>query len=404
MKDQQVERASRIASLIVKRMQDSLSQKEQAELDAWLHEDSENFLLYEELMDENRLTGDLAQLQSIDHESAYQRLAGRLFHTIPVVKTNTRRIWYFAAAAILVLGVSAWILYSQWNQKPDAANIATTTQQEWDNIKPGSKKAILTLADGRQIDLDNNKQGIIAKEGNNTIQQSHAGKLYYSENSHSFSSGNTAPKNTLYVPRSGEYNVTLNDGTIVWLNALSTLRFPVQFGLAERRVSLEGEAYFQVAKDAARPFIVEVDSVEVRALGTEFNITAYPEDKKMEAALVHGLISISKNSAQHLLKPGSVAEIPDTGDIEIKKADIEEVTGWKNGVFVFHNTSLSDIMNQFARWYDIDVEYPDGVPTINFTGALKRVDGIYRVINLLELTGEVRFTVHGRKILVYPTH
>jgi len=207
----------------------------------------------------------------------------------------------------------------------------------------------------------------------------------------------------LSVPRSGEYSVTLNDGTIVWLNALSTLRFPVQFSAAERRVSLSGEAYFQVAKDASRPFVVQVDSVEVRALGTEFNITAYPEDSKMGAALIEGIISVSSGNRQQLLNPGNIAEMSGDGEIEITEADMEEVTAWKNGEFVFHNTALSDIMNQLARWYDVEFDYPSGIPTINFTGGIRRADGIYRIINLLELTGEVTFTAKGRKIKVYPS-
>lgn len=401
MKDQQVERASRIASLIVKRMQDSLSPQEHAELEQWLSEDSENFLLYEELMDENKLGAELEELQSIDHESAYQRLSDRFFHSTPVLKNNTRRIWYFAAAALLVVSIGAYLVWSQ--AKPVAAT-QTTAQNEDHNqtIKPGSKKATLTLADGRTIELDHSKQGIIAEDGNNTIQQSNAGNLYYSEHQkQSFGTG-SIPENVLTVPRSGEYSVRLNDGTIVWLNALSTLRFPVTFKGAERRVHLSGEAYFQVAKDAARPFVVDVESVEVRALGTEFNITAYPEDKKVSAALVQGTVSIMRDEEEHVLKPGNTAEIPDGGKIEVREADIEEITAWKNGEFVFHNTPLYNLMNQLARWYDLDVSYPDGIPAINFTGGLQRDDGFFRVINFLELTGEVKFDIEGRKVLVYP--
>jgi ferric-dicitrate binding protein FerR (iron transport regulator) len=399
MKDNQVERASRIASLILKRMQDTLSPQENAELEAWLHENSENYLLYEEFMDQNKLGSDLDELQSIDHEAAYQRLAARLFQPTPALpKKNIYRTWYIAAAAILVLSAGGYWLLSKRDDTPMAS---VTKKTDLDSIKPGGKKAVLTLSDGRMIDLDNNHQGIVAEDANNTIQQSNSGNLYYSE-----SAKNTTSKkleNKLEVPRRGEYSITLNDGTIVWLNSSSSLRFPVQFENGERRVKLSGEAYFQVAKDASRPFIVEVDSVEVKALGTEFNITAYPEDKKLGAALVEGVISISHNEKQHLLKPGNIAEIDGAGDLEIKEADIAELTAWKNGEFIFHNTPLFNLMNQFARWYDIDVSYPKGIPQINFTGGLHRGDGIFRVINLLELTGEVRFAVDGRKVMVYPT-
>lgn len=402
MKEQQVERASRIASLILKRMQDTLSPQENAELEAWLHEDSENFLLYEEMMDENKLGAQLEELQSIDHESAYQRVAAQFFHSTPVQKKNTYRIWYFAAAAVLVLSVGGYVLFSELNKKPAAA-IATTKEHQLNSIKPGSKKATLTLADGKMIELDRNRQGIIAEEANNTIRQSDSGTLYYSESTDNFFYTNSTLENILSVPRSGEYSITLNDGTIVWVNSMSTLRFPVHFGKNERRVKLSGEAYFHVATDAARPFIVESDSVEVRALGTQFNVSAYPEDKKVRAVLVEGIVKVSIDKQSKLLQPGNMAEIPDRGKIEIKEADLEEVVAWKNGEFVFHNTPLSAIMNQFTRWYDIAVSYPEGIPAINFTGGLHRGDGILRIINLLELTGEVRFEVDGRNIMVYPT-
>lgn len=401
MKEHQVEKASRIASLIVKQMRDAISPQEQAELEAWLREDSENYLLYEELTDENKLSAQLEELQSIDHETAYRRLSSQLFPSAPALKKHIRRTWYFAAAAVLVLGISMFLFLSQWNRKPSTGG--ASRQQDFAQIKPGSKKAVLTLADGRKIELDQNMQGIIARDGNNTIQQSDPGSLRFSENAENASFKTKMPHNTLDVPRSGEYSVTLNDGTIVWLNALSTLRFPVRFTDSDRRVTLSGEAYFQVAKDASRPFIVEANGMEVRALGTEFNITAYPEDSRMSAALIKGTISVSHNKKEELLRPGKVAELSDSGGIQVKEADIEEVTAWKNGEFVFHNTPLFDIMNQFARWYDIEVGYPQGIPSINFTGELRRADGIYRIVNLLELTGEVRFTVEGRKIDVYPT-
>jgi transmembrane sensor len=396
MKDQQVEKASQIASLVVKYMQDNLSPQEQAELDTWLQEDSENYLLMEEMMDDNKLGKSLSELQSYDHDAAFQRLNERISNTTPVIRKKSFKARYEAAAALLVLTAGAYWLYSEKNTAPPAI----TQQTDLDSILPGGKKAILTLSDGTTIELNNQHQGIIAKDGDNIIEQSQPGRLNYSAVKRGHDTATA--EHTLTVPRRGEYSIALGDGTVVWLNASSTLRFPVPFREEERRVKLIGEGYFQVANNPSRPFVVEVDSVEVRALGTEFNITAYPEDKKLGAALVQGLISISHKDKEHLLKPGNIAEINQHGKLRIKQADIEELTAWKNGEFIFHNTPFFHLMNQFARWYDIEVSYPEGIPPINFTGGLQRADGIYHVIHLLELTGEVRFTIEGRKVMVYP--
>jgi transmembrane sensor len=395
MKENQVERASRIASLIVKRMQESLSEAEQAELEAWLREDSENYLLLEEMMDVNNLNQQLAELQSIDHEQAYERFTARVFPPAAPVKKPLRKIWYFAAAAILL-----FIFSFRYLMNDPAPPAPALTANEFSDISPGGKKATLTLANGATVDLDQQETGIVAREGNSVVQLGDSGKLSYRSASGP-SDKSTQLMHTLSVPRGGEYEITLGDGTKIWLNAVSVLQFPVDFSGRERRVRLVGEAYFQVAKNGA-PFIVEVNGTEVQALGTEFNINAYPEKKSLQTALVSGSVKITKGELSQLLQPGTLATIDSTGAITVRAADIEEVTAWKKGAFIFRNTPLSAILEQLTRWYDVEISNPSDLPNMNFTGSFRRDHGIKNILGMIELTGDLRFEVEGRAIKVLP--
>ena len=395
MKENQVERASRIASLIVKRMQESLSEEEEAELEAWLREDSENYLLMEEMMDVNALSRQLEELQSIDHNQAYERFSARVFPPAAPVKKPLRKVWYFAAAAVLLIIFS--LRYLLHNDVPPAPVVAAN---DYSNIQPGGKKATLTLANGATVDLDQQHTGIVAREGNSIVQLGDSGKLSYV--STKGQPDRSAPlMHTLSVPRGGEYEITLSDGTTVWLNAVSILQFPVHFTANERRVHLTGEAYFKVAKNSA-PFIVEVNGAEVQALGTEFNINAYPEKKTLQTALVSGVVKVSKQGQSQLLRPGTLAQVDSTGAITVHEADVEEVTAWQRGEFIFRNTPLSAILEQVTRWYDVEISYPSGIPAINFTGGFRREHGIKNILGMIELTGDLRFEVDGKVIRVFP--
>jgi transmembrane sensor len=208
--------------------------------------------------------------------------------------------------------------------------------------------------------------------------------------------------NTISTPRGGQYQLMLADGSKVWLNAASSLRFPASFVGKERKVELLGEAYFEVAKNAKMPFKVKVNGMEVEVLGTHFNINSYENESTIRTTLLEGSVKINKNNSSSLLKPGQQAQMNKAGEIKIiNDADVEEAIAWKEGKFQFDRADIHDIMRQLTRWYDVDVEYK-GTVSSHFGGTISRDVNLSQVLNMLHLTGEVKFQVEDRKVVVMP--
>jgi len=402
---QMMEKAAHIASLILGGMQDRLSTEERQQLNAWLQEDSENHALYEELMDEEKLGNDLYELNTYDHNLAYERLAQRLFSQTTTGKRIYFRIRWYMVAAVLLL-VAGGITYFALNkaEKPIPKPVVVVAQKKSPGIAPDTKKAVLILADGSTISLNEMNNGDIAQQGNVIIHKDQNGQLKYKLTGNA---ANTNSFNTLRTPRGGEYQVTLDDGTKIWLNSASTLQFPVHFNANDRRVVLTGEAYFEVAASIApqtghkRPFTVWVDNMEVQAIGTAFNISAYKEDNRSQTTVVEGLVKVNRNNTSNLLLPGKKLIAADS-TVSIEDADVKQEIAWKNGEFVFRNTSLRMVMNELARWYDMDVVYDPGVPSLHFSGEVERESDIKKVLQMLEYTGGVTFTIVNRIITVHP--
>jgi transmembrane sensor len=294
MNEQQIEKVSHIASLIVGDMQNKLTADERQELDAWLQEHGDNYLLYEELMDEDKLGNDLNELYTYDHNLAYESLAQKLFPTEVTGKRLYFRVWGYMVAAVLLLVAGGITYFALLNKadKPIHRPSVVVAQKKSPGTEPDSKKAVLILADGSTVVLNEMKDGNIAQQGNVVVHKNQNGQLEYK------SSGlpvNAASLNTLRTPRGGEYQIVLEDGSRIWLNAASTLQFPVHFNTNERRVVLTGEAYFEVASALApktgqkKSFIVNVDNMEVQAIGTSFNISAYKEDDRTQTTVVEVL-------------------------------------------------------------------------------------------------------------------
>lgn len=405
MNEQQIEKISHIASLIVGDMQDNLTTDERQELNAWLQENGDNYLLYEELMDQEKLGTDLNELHKYDPSRAYERLTQKIFPEQTTGKRVYFKIWWYTAAALLLL-VAGGIAYFALN-KPAKSIIPQSSiiaQKKAPGTPPDTKKAVLILADGSSIPLNEIANGDIAYQGQVIIHKNQNGQLEYKP---SGASVNIAGSNTLRTPRGGEYQVVLEDGTRIWLNSASTLQFPVQFNTNERRVILTGEAYFEVAKaidpktNNKKSFIVSVDNMEVQAIGTAFNISAYKEDNRSQTTVVEGLVKVSRNNKFSMLKPGKKLVTADTS-FTIEDADVKQETAWKNGEFVFRNTSLKMVMNELARWYDMDVQYAPGVPSLHFSGEVQRESEVTKVLEMLEYTGGVKFTINNRIITVHP--
>ena len=318
----------------------------------------------------------------------------------PPRKIHTIRKWSIAASIVFVLFISGRYLLQNTDtkSKPPTAQISGVTKHD---IKPGGNKAVLTLADGSQIILDDASNGIVATQAKAVLNKTRNGQLVYDLSGLKVSSGkeDTHAYNTISTPRGGEYQVILPDGTRVWLNAASSLRFPVVFG-KERNVKLMGEAYFEVAKDIDKPFTVSVGDIRVKVLGTHFNVMAYADEETITTTLLEGKVKVSGKSRDYELEPGQQAAAGISG-INVSAADIEQTVAWKNGYFKFERANIEAIMRQVSRWYDVDISYEGAISRDEFVGKIARSADISQVLRVLELS-KVHFRIDGKRIIVMP--
>jgi len=317
----------------------------------------------------------------------------------PVVVKFYRRRWLQIAASLLVFGTAALIIFNK-----NTSNQATkkdNADQESAAIVPGSNKAILTLAGGKTIVLKNAANGLLAQTaaGNVLKTKTNNGQILYSTARDVATNQDNI--NTLSTPRGGTYQVVLSDGTRVWLNAASSISYPVAFTGKERHVTLSGEAYFEVAKNKEMPFYVTVNNVQVKVLGTHFNIAAYSDDNEITTTLLEGAVQVTKNNTRSLLKPGQKAIVNNNSDnIAVSDADLEGAMAWKNGYFIFDDDDITGIMKKVSRWYDVKVSYPGDVSDQKFGGTFYRSKSITELLQYLEKIGKIHFTVEGRRIIV----
>lgn len=310
-----------------------------------------------------------------------------------------RRYRMFAAAAVLLLIVTTGAYF--FFRKEEQNNTIAESKPVKPEKNPGRNTAVLTLADGSKIELDSAGNGIIATQGatNVLLQQ---GQLAYDAQQ------NTTEKsvayNTITTPRGGEFAITLPDGTKVWLNAASSLRFPTVFTGGKRKVELTGEAYLEVAEDKAHPFEVQIRDVNVSVLGTQFNIMGYDDEPTLVTTLVSGSVKVeAAGKSPQMLVPGEHAILNHTsGSLSVEKADIVEETAWKNGQIHFNGANIRQIMRQVSRWYDADIVFKGNVADLDFTCTVSRKDKLSKLLALLELTGAVHFTMENGKIIVQP--
>lgn len=348
-----------------------------------------------------------------------ERIKNRLLETIheedtlPVKKF--RRKWYMPAAAaviLILLSAGAYFMFSPESANREVAGNRQNNTQPNNSIVPGGNKAVLTLSDGSSIILDSASNGTISQQGNIKVQKLDNGLLAYVVNGKQVTEKDEAFFNTIVTPRGGQYQVTLSDGTKVWLNAASSIRFPIAFTSKERKVEITGEAYFEVAslmnsRGKKMPFKVVAASSEVEVLGTHFNVNAYSDEAFIKTTLLEGKVKVSaladaKNQYYQYLQPGQQAAVNKQGKIKLlDNADTEEAVAWKNGRFQFKSADLQTVLRQISRWYDFNVVY-NGDVNLHFTGQLSRNDNVSGIFKKLALTGEVQFKIEGKKIIVSP--
>ncbi|MEP6626369.1 MAG: FecR domain-containing protein [Ginsengibacter sp.] len=340
-----------------------------------------------------------AEMQLPD-DVAYNMFQNILQRATPIRKIRTWKLHQAAAAAVIVgvLSLGSYFLLKTNHQKNDIAQVENFTVVKND-VGPGKSKAVLTLANGISIILDSSQNGILATQGNTEVTKLN-GSLSYQNTSKS-----KTPEtlyNTISTPNGGDYQLILADGSKVWLNAASSLRFPANFVGKERKVELIGEAYFEVAKNPAMPFKVKLNGMEVEVLGTHFNINSYADEAAIRTTLLEGSIKINRSNASNLLKPGQQAMLDKDGKISvINDADLDEAVAWKEGKFQFDRADIHNVMRQLARWYNVEVEYK-GTVASHFGGTIARDVNLSKVLGMLHLTGEVKFQVLDKKVIVMP--
>ena len=375
------------ASLIKKSLIKDLSDKEQKELDQLL---DDQFLqdVYKELSDRGYLKKQFMEYEKYSSKKAYREFKERRGHSgrIRIV----RWVAVVAAVWVLALGVTLWMTFGK---KENVAPLPVASKI----IPAGEKKATLTLADGTEVHVEEITAQILQEKGMNIEYRN--GEIVYHKSEEKTTE---VVYNKLEVPRGGECMIKLDDGTKVWVNAETKLKYPVVFVGDRREVVLEGEAFFDVAKNE-KPFIVKTSFGDVRVLGTAFGISAYASEPESYTTLVRGKVSVEREGGKPVvILPGEQVVTSKDGKMMKQKVDVEEFVGWKDGIYVFKEKSLGEIMKTLERWYNISVDFQDkSLVDLPFTGNLKRYDDINVFFDALTRTGDMKYRVKGNQVILY---
>ncbi len=362
--------AERIAYLIAGYIRKTLTEKEHDELDDWVNEDDSNMKLFEDLTDEQNIESNLKWLDDINTEAVYEKLKQEGKFELPSKKSNS--IFWIATVT---------------NKPTDQTGLTVNN----DTLKNHVNGVLLTLENGKSIDLSKVKNGLLEsgigiKENDSVLN---------------FDNTSVAQNHILKTPTGKTFQLKLPDGTNVWLNSSSSLKFPTLFTGNERIVTLEGEGYFEVAKNVQKPFkVLMTDSSLITVLGTHFNVNAYKNESK-EVTLIEGSVNVSKAQSSVLLTPGTLVEISNSGLGKVKKADVESIMGWKSGLFVFKDANIKNIMSQLEQWYNIKTVY-NGQVRHQFNATFSRNENLDQILKLLELNGFVNFKTENNIVYVSP--
>ena len=378
-----------IASLINRYLTDDLSNDEYHDLLEWLAEDPANKQLFQRFTDSKHYQKDIKFLLGLDLEVAWQKTKSKRIKTDP--KVSIRSNWMKIAVAVLLIFVGAWFVW-QNPVRSIQSDDSTTSEERSHDIDPANGGANLVRSDGSIIKIESEEliidQGgvhLASGEKERTIEFTKSEQL-------------AKTMNTLEVPKAKYLKILLADGTKVWINSMSKLHFPSDFSVVERRVILEGEAFFDVAEDGDRPFIVESKETEITVLGTEFNVNSY--GKTVETALKQGSVLVERGEKSLVLKPGEYAEANEKG---IKKSivDLDYVLAWKNDEFLFHNDNIITIASQISRWYGVEVKFQGEVMYDRlYTGSVSRKAKLSETMDMLEFVSDLSFKLDGNKLII----
>lgn len=375
--------------LLLKKLRGEISGEELQRLESWAAERPENARLLDALADPEWMMTQMAELESIP-------VPARKPLIVPLRRTALLRRWGWAAAltGLIAAGSILWLIL---RPGADRTPIVQATAQP--DVQPGHEGAVLTLADGSVIPLDSAARGEIARQGGSRLTLG-KGQLAYDAGAHG---KETAEYNTITIPRGRQFRLLLPDGSKVWLNSASSIRFPVAFTGAERPVTVTGEAYFEVAANERQPFVVNVPGkAALRVLGTRFNIKAYPDEPAAIATLLEGKLAVDAAEKRTVLDPGQQALMTGSDLVKSNVANREAAVAWKNGLFNFDNKKLDEVMRELARWYDLQIVYEKGIPDIMFGGEMGRNEPLSNVLLGLQ-DANVKFRIDAnRRLVVLP--
>ena len=398
-----------VAGLLFRKLQGTLDNAGEAALEQWLSlQSEESRQFYTSATAWPAIEAALQRFYQIDETAALNDVWQRIHkdsHSIAPSANRLRWIRWAAAAAVILLmvGIGAtWLINRK--QTINSTNLPLAARYKSDAL-PGGTKATLELSDGSVVVLDSAAKGELARQGDALVRKDHDGALLYEATSKQSAAAVTY--NRIITPRGGRYEVKLPDGTNVWLNAASSLRYPTTFNGKERVVELTGEAYFDVSNASDQPFRVTVASaqqapMQIEVLGTGFNIKAYADEPVRAATLVYGKIRVANGTEQTILAPYQQARLRESSDkIAVQRVDLDAVLAWKTGLFYLEDAPITDIMREISRWYDVDIVYK-GQISQQFVGKIPRNMPLMDVLKVLESTGWVHFQVAGKVITVTP--
>lgn len=375
------------SSLIVRKMRGELSKKEEERLEKWRKQSRNNEQLYEKLSLQEYFAEDYARYQAVCPREDWQRILQKIKYK---KKRNWRVLVGYAAVFMTALGISCWLW---WQNIPVKQEIKMVEQE----IVPGTLKAVLKLAGGKQISLDKDS------EMNNRLLSQYG--ISQHDSILSYSTAVAVDEfHTLEVPRGGEYILLLEDGSKIWINAESVLKFPVHFTSDQRKIYLlEGEAYFRIQPDTLRPFRVETSGLTIEVTGTEFNVMAYSGKQQVETTLAKGSVKMLTDLQQVSLHPGEQGVFSKTDkQVSKKEIDVAYYTSWKDGVFEFKDMPLYEVAQQLGRWYDVEFQFQEErLKHVRFTGAILKNKSLQFILEVIKDTRTVSYRVDGRKITVY---
>ena len=384
-----------IARLITAELSETITPEEKERLNVWLAEDERHYMRYCRIRE---------RLKRGEGENVFrnpERVREDMEKLKKKLSGNKRRFllsgnyfWRYAAVAVFTIGIAIGLIERPWEDR--SSEISPMAQQP--AVLPGSYKAVLTLASGEQVNLEEWGRDSLWKDG--TLIRKRKGELTYEQKAGDMQQEEML-FNTITIPRSGEYKLVLSDGTKVWLNSDSELRFPVAFVGDRRSVEIEGEAYFEVAKDEGKPFHVLANGADIKVLGTSFNVMTYRG--RTITTLVEGKVCLTYKDESVLMVPDRQAEvITETGKILMREVDARNFTLWKDGVFYFENAALETIAERLSQWYDVNIIFNDeALKQLRYSVEMKRYNNIQDLLTKIEKTQKVKFLIQGKSIYIH---